>query len=578
MYKQVYKQLLQSYGKQPGYWFGVAAELYRTYITRFGIVIVMGHVTADLWRGDLPAAKSAVLILGLLMFSATFVEFIGTLWAENVTQKEYARLGQKYYRKLINKDMSFYRDNQTGYLIASYRHYLDGLVLLSRFIRVNMFREISSILITLILMAQINMKLTLIMIVILVLQLAYISWSSKKANIYREKSHILYKQMTAEISDQITNIVAFRSSGKTLQVDKRIARDIKKESEMFSKRRTITAWLTLPRSIVTALGMTVGFYVYIDAQDAINAEVIGSFVVVISVLFQYIRVVMEIPSLLYEHDDLVLRIEPTLDYMQSTYEKIVDSKNTAMLDRTQFATIIFNNICFGYGKSKILDNFSLTINAGERVGIVGLSGAGKSTLANLLLRFDEVDQGEILINGVDIRKFAQNELHNAIAYVPQEPLLFHKTVRENIVYFGDNNENEILRVAKIAHAHEFIKDLPQGYDTLVGERGIKLSGGQKQRIAIARALLKNAPIVLFDEATSALDSESEAIIQAALPEVVGKKTAIVIAHRLSTIADMDRIIVMHQGKIVEQGTHKELIGKKGRYSKLWQQQSKVHNL
>ena len=215
-----------------------------------------------------------------------------------------------------------------------------------------------------------------------------------------------------------------------------------------------------------------------------------------------------------------------------------------------------------------------TIKGGEQVGIVGLSGAGKSTLASLLLRFDEIDGGSIKIDNIDIRDVRQNQLRQKIAYVPQEPLLFHRSIKENIAYYNcDIEDAEIICAAKAAHAHEFIEKLPDGYDTIVGERGVKLSGGQKQRVAIARAILKKTPIMIFDEATSALDSESEQIIQRALPEIIGKQTAIVVAHRLSTVAGLDRIIVMHEGKIVESGTHEELLALNGRYNSLWQKQT-----
>jgi ABC-type bacteriocin/lantibiotic exporters, contain an N-terminal double-glycine peptidase domain len=223
---------------------------------------------------------------------------------------------------------------------------------------------------------------------------------------------------------------------------------------------------------------------------------------------------------------------------------------------------------------QVFSGLNLRIPGGQQVGVVGLSGAGKSTLASLLMRFDDVDSGSIKIDGIDIRDVRQEELRAQIAYVPQEPLLFHRTIRENLQYFGkDLSEAHMIRAAKAAHAHEFIQRLPEGYDSMVGERGIKLSGGQKQRIVIARAILKNAPIMIFDEATSALDSESEKIIQEALPEILGKRTAIVIAHRLSTVAGLDRIIVMHGGRIVEDGTHEELLKLKGRYYSLWQKQT-----
>jgi ATP-binding cassette subfamily B protein len=195
-------------------------------------------------------------------------------------------------------------------------------------------------------------------------------------------------------------------------------------------------------------------------------------------------------------------------------------------------------------------------------------------LTKLLLRFADVQAGEIRIDGQDVAKVQQVSLRENIAYVPQETSLFHRSIADNIAYARpDATREEVIRAAKLANAHEFIKDLPDGYDTLVGERGIKLSGGQRQRVAIARAILKDAPILVLDEATSALDSESEALIQDALIKLMKGRTSIVVAHRLSTIASLDRIIVLENGKIIEQGSHAELIAKGGAYDKLWSRQS-----
>ena len=214
------------------------------------------------------------------------------------------------------------------------------------------------------------------------------------------------------------------------------------------------------------------------------------------------------------------------------------------------------------------------IEAGRTVGLVGVSGSGKTTLTKLLLRFADVDAGGIFIDGQDIRDVTQESLRNAIAYVPQESSLFHRSIFENIAYGKpDATRKEVERAAQLANADEFIRELPNGYDTLVGERGVKLSGGQRQRIAIARAILKDAPILVLDEATSALDSESEALIQEALKNLMKGRTSIVVAHRLSTIAGLDRIVVLDNGKIVEQGTHKELLDTGGAYAKLWSRQS-----
>jgi len=231
----------------------------------------------------------------------------------------------------------------------------------------------------------------------------------------------------------------------------------------------------------------------------------------------------------------------------------------------------FDDVTFNFHKgTPILHQFNLTIDGGERIALVGPSGAGKSTVTKLLLRLYDVDNGSVKIDGQDIAGVTQDSLRDAIAFVPQEPILFHRTLMDNIRYgWRDATDEQVIEAAKKAHCHEFISRLPEGYNTFVGERGIKLSGGERQRVAIARAILKDAPILVLDEATSSLDSESEAYIQDALETLMRGKTVIVIAHRLSTIMKMDRIVVMEKGTIVAQGTHLQLINERGLYQKLW---------
>jgi ATP-binding cassette subfamily B protein len=245
--------------------------------------------------------------------------------------------------------------------------------------------------------------------------------------------------------------------------------------------------------------------------------------------------------------------------------------------RISSGDVQFNHMDFTHADSKsetLFKHLNLHIRAGEKIGLVGHSGSGKTTLTKLLLRFDDIDGGEILIDNQNIAHITQNDLRRHIAYVPQEPLLFHRSIKENIAYGKPKATDAEIKAAAIkAYAHDFIAKLPDGYDTLVGERGVKLSGGQRQRIAIARALIKDAPILVLDEATSALDSESEQLIQDALWELMKERTAIVVAHRLSTIQKMDRIVVLEKGKIVEQGSHQELLKQQKTYARLWAHQS-----
>jgi len=237
--------------------------------------------------------------------------------------------------------------------------------------------------------------------------------------------------------------------------------------------------------------------------------------------------------------------------------------------------IEIKNITFKYGRKIVLDNLSLSIKPGEKVGIVGTSGAGKTTLVNMLMRLYDPSRGKILFDGQNIKLVTQNSLRNNITFIPQEPALFNRTFFENIAYGKEKATlKEVRTAARHASADKFIMDTPKKYDNKVGDRGIKLSGGQKQRIAIARAFLKNSPVLILDEATSALDSETESVIQKSFEELSKGRTTIAIAHRLSTLRNMDRIVVMDQGRIVESGTHNSLIRKKkGIYAKLWKMQS-----
>lgn len=255
-------------------------------------------------------------------------------------------------------------------------------------------------------------------------------------------------------------------------------------------------------------------------------------------------------------------------------ETIVDgnqSANTAW----ESITVTYDDVTFFYNKNKkILNQFSLQIPAGQKIGIVGLSGAGKTTLMNLLLRFFDPQQGKIIINDIDISTLTQESLRSHISFISQDTSLFHTSIADNISYGSSHaTKEDTKRAAEMAHADEFIQDLPKKYDTIVGERGVKLSGGQRQRIAIARAMLKNSPLFLLDEATSALDSDSEAKVQDALKILMEGKTVIAIAHRLSTLQFMDRIIFVDNGKIVEDGTHAELLERNGKYAELWNMQT-----
>ncbi|MFI8447153.1 ABC transporter ATP-binding protein [Streptomyces erythrochromogenes] len=243
--------------------------------------------------------------------------------------------------------------------------------------------------------------------------------------------------------------------------------------------------------------------------------------------------------------------------------------------RSESADVRFERVNFSHGGAKpLFEGLDLDVPSGSKIGLVGRSGGGKTTLTRLLLRMTDVDGGRITIGGQDISRLRQADLRSRLAYVPQDPAMFHRTLRENIAFARPGaTEAEVRRAAEAAHVTEFADALPDGFDTMVGERGVKLSGGQRQRVALARAILRDAPILLLDEATSALDSESEILVQEALWRLMEGRTALVVAHRLSTVATMDQLVVLDRGRIVEQGSHRELLAAEGAYAKLWKHQS-----
>lgn len=315
-------------------------------------------------------------------------------------------------------------------------------------------------------------------------------------------------------------------------------------------------------------------FLYISAHLWIKNEISTGMVVLVQ---SYVTIIL---VRLWDLGNSLVRFMKHLSDMKETIDifeikpDILDPKNPEEI-KIKKGLILFKDVSFKYDISQeVMSNLNFEIKPGERVGIVGHSGAGKSTITKLLLRFNDVTTGMITIDGQDIRNITQDDLRSVISYVPQEPMLFHRTVRENIIYGKKNaTDEEVIDVSKKAHAHEFITKLPKGYNTKVGERGVKLSGGERQRIAIARAMLKPAPILILDEATSSLDSISESYIQDSFSELMKGKTTIVIAHRLSTIQKMDRIVVLDKGKIVEEGTHRELLEKGGIYKSLWEHQT-----
>ena len=379
-------------------------------------------------------------------------------------------------------------------------------------------------------------------------------------------------KQTGQLADSITNEVSVKSYTREEVERARFGRATKHTKEAIFNVAKVSFWRNMSMNLVNSITFA-GLLILIVASHDLFGLTITSMVFLYSLSNSLLSNVWTINHILRSINRSLGDAKEMINILDLPY--IVDDKTDKPIEIKQ-AKIDIEHISFRHDEQKedLFSDFTLRISSGKSIGLVGVSGSGKTTLTKLLLRFADVNRGAIYVDGQDIRDVTQKSLREAIAYVPQESSLFHRSILENIAYgkIGASRE-EVIKAAKLANADEFIRELPNGYETLVGERGVKLSGGQRQRIAIARAILKDAPILVLDEATSALDSESEALIQDALKNLMKGRTSIVVAHRLSTIAGLDEIVVLNGGKIVEKGTHRELLLNGKEYAKLWSRQS-----
>ena len=379
-------------------------------------------------------------------------------------------------------------------------------------------------------------------------------------------------KQTGQLADSITNEISVKSYARERFEKNRFSRATKHTHDTIFAVAKVSFWRNLSMNIVNMITFAALLVLIVMSHNLFGLE-IASIVFLYSVSNSLLSNVWTINHIMRSMNRSFGDASEMVGILDMPY--IIDDKTDTEL-KVEKGRVDFSYISYKHHEQKtaLFSDFNLEIPAGKTVGLVGVSGSGKTTLTKLLLRFDDVTAGAICIDGKDIRDVTQGSLREAIAYVPQESSLFHRSIFENIAYGKmDATEEEVIRAAKLANADEFIRELPDGYNTLVGERGVKLSGGQRQRVAIARAILKDAPILVLDEATSALDSESEALIQEALKNLMKNRTSIVVAHRLSTIAGLDTIVVLSEGKIVEQGSHHELLKRNGEYAKLWSRQS-----
>lgn len=484
-------------------------------------------------------------------------------------------LARRSFDVLSNQSMTFHTNRYGGSLVSATQKYVGAYATLMDTFTYSLLPGAATVAMTIALLSPFVPAYVVLLAVVLVIYVMVVLKLYRKILPINAAASAAQNRLSGELSDSITNIMAVKTAGREAyeqEVFRRASEEVR-QADSARMRRTVRTGAVTSTLIVLMMALTAVFIAGGNAWLGIS----GGTLVMMFTYTNTLAVRLNMLSAMFQqinralgdaHDLTVALDEPLL---------VADYPNAPEL-RVTAGRIDFEDVGFRYAdadeRDRVFDDFTLKIPAGQRVGLVGRSGSGKTTLTTLLLRLEDLTRGRILIDGQDIAHVTQTSLRRQIAYVAQEPMLFHRSIRENIAYGRPGaSDAEVERAAREANAWEFIERLPDGLDTEVGERGVKLSGGQRQRVAIARAILMDAPILVLDEATSALDSESERLIQDALENLMRGRTSIVVAHRLSTVASLDRIVVLSHGAIVEDGAHEELVAADGEYASLWSRQT-----
>lgn len=548
-----------------------------TFVNTYVMGLIVDRVQADPVPADQVFNVFGPYVVALLIVNA-LGQVLSKLQDYSVYKLEINgdyQLSRLCFDTLSNQSMTFHNSRFGGSLVSQTSRFVSGYTQLVDVVVYTLMPTIASVVATIVMLVPTVPLYVAILLVMMAVYLGIAYGMYKRILPLSAEASKAQNKLSGVLSDAVTNILAVKTYGRE-DYERGIFTEADREArDAENKNMHATMWRGFTTSTMITLMMLVVsiFVVGGNAWFGISA---GTLVMMFTYTYNltmrlnYFNSMMQRINRAFGDAAEMTHIldEPTL---------VADVPNARPLKVSE-GRIDFEHLFFRYPDAPkdeyVFSDLNLHIPAGQRIGLVGRSGSGKTTLTKLLLRLDDVQRGEVLVDGQDVSKCSQQSLRSQIAYVPQEPLLFHRSVRENIAYGRpDATMEQIRAAAQEANALEFIERMPDGFDTMVGERGVKLSGGQRQRVAIARAILADAPILVLDEATSALDSESEAAVQEALEHLMRGRTSIVVAHRLSTVASLDRIVVLSQGQVVEDGTHQQLVEKGGEYAELWSRQT-----
>ena len=537
--------------------------------------LIIASLLQQLQAGNLnfSSAWPALVLYGLTQIYGEVVgwrlNLLATWTMETAAQRD---LYRKIITQLTHQSMTFHSNrfggslvSQTTKLVGSFERFWDTVIF-------QLTPSIASIVAAIVILSFIFWQYAIFLLILTIVFAICVIFGSRFLAVRNRVESQASTASNGYVADAVTNILTIKSHGlEDYERDELDKRTFFWRAKSLASMRGFLGVSTLYSSLIAVVNVgALASAIWASEYHIIS---IGAVYLSITYTFTVARQLWEMNSIMRNYNRIIGDAYDMTQILKDIPSVLDRSKKKLVVTK---AKIIFDDVSFAHNgnSDQLFDNFNIVIKPGERVGLVGPSGGGKTTLTKLLLRFDDIEKGTITIDGQDISQVTQKSLRENIAYVPQEPMLFHRSLRDNIAYGkADATDEEIRHAAEQANALDFINKLHDGFETLVGERGVKLSGGQRQRVAIARAILKNAPILVLDEATSALDSESEKLIQDALVKLMKDRTSIVIAHRLSTIAKLDRILLLDNGAITEQGTHSELLRQGGTYAKLWGHQS-----